>query len=69
MSYLVLLQSRSKVMVIEIVIFVFEVVWVVGWYIKWAMPDLPIDSSVCVIRERCGSLVLQDVNVTLQFVI
>ena len=63
------ITERSRAMAIEVVVFVFGAVWVVGWYLEWAIPGPPIDSSVCVIWELCGSLVLQDVNVAPQFVI
>ena len=63
------ITERSRNMAIEVVVFVFGAVWVVGWYLECAMPGPPIDSSVCVIWELCGSLVLQDVNETPQFVI
>ena len=55
-------------MAIEVVVFVFGAVLVVGWYLKWALPGPPIGFSVCVSWELCGSLVFQDVNVTPQFV-
>jgi len=68
MSYLGLLQPRSRAMAIVVVVFVFRAVWVVGWYLEWAMSGQPIGSSFCVIWELCGSLIFQDVNVTSQFV-
>jgi len=68
MSYFGLLHSRSRAMAIELVVFVFGVVWCVCRYLEWAMFDLSIDSSVCVIWELCGSLVFEDVKVTPQFV-
>ena len=40
---------RPRVITIEVVIFVFEFVWVVGWYLEWALPVPSIDSLVCVI--------------------
>ena len=54
----------SRVMDIEVVVFVFGVVSVVSWYLEWALLGPSIDSSVCVIWRLYGSLVLQDVNVT-----
>ena len=61
--------GHSRAMTIEVVVFVFGAVWVVGWYLEWVLPGPLIDSLVCVIWELCGSLVLLDVNVTSQFVI
>jgi len=61
--------EHSRGMAIEVAVFVFGAVWVVGWYLEWAFPGPPIDCSVCVIWELYGSLVLQDVNLTQQFVI
>jgi len=55
-------------MTIEVVVFVFGAVSVVGWYLEWALPGPPIDFSVYVIWELCGSLIFQDMNVTPQFV-
>ena len=63
------ITERSRATALELVVFVFGAVWVVGWYLECAMPGPPIDSSVCVIWELCRSLVLQDVNVAPQFVI
>jgi len=40
---------RSRAMTIEVVVFMFESVWVVGWYLKWAPSGPPIDSLVYVI--------------------
>ena len=68
MSYLGLLQSRSRAMAIEVVVFVFGVVRVIGWYVECAMSGLPIYSLVCVVWELCASLVFQNVTVTPQFV-
>jgi len=41
------ITEHSRAMAIEVLIFVFGVVWVVGWYLKWTLSGLPIDSSVC----------------------
>ena len=61
------------------VVFVFGVVWVVGWYLKWIFSSPPVDSPVYSIWDLCGSLVdtlsgrlhvvCQDINMTSQFVI
>jgi len=63
------ITEHSRAMVIEAVVFVFGAVWVVGWYLEWALPSPLIDSLVCVIWMLYGSLILQDMNVTQQFVI
>ena len=41
--------GHSRVMAIEVVVFVFGAVWVIGRYLEWAMSGLSIDSSICVI--------------------
>ena len=64
MSYLGLLQARSIAMAIEVVVFVFGAMWIVGWYLEWAMSDLPIDTSFYVIWNLCGRLIFHNVNVT-----
>jgi len=61
--------EHPRVMIIEVVVFVFGDVWVVGWYLYRALLGPPIDSSVYVNWELYGSLVVQDINVTHQFVI
>ena len=43
------ITEGSRAMTIEVVIFVFGVVLVVGWYLEWILPDPSIDSLVCVI--------------------
>jgi len=57
LSYLGILQSHSRAMAIEVVVFVFGAMWVISWYLEWVMCGLPIDSSVCVIWELCRSLI------------
>ena len=42
-------KLHSRVMPIEVVVFVFGSVWVLGWYLKWALSG----SSGC----ECGSIV------------
>ena len=61
------IAERSRAMAIKVVVFVFVAMWIVGWNLEWALPGLPTDASVCVMRELYGSLVLQDMNVTHQF--
>ena len=63
------ITERSRAMAIEVVVFVFGVVLVIDWYLEWALPGPPIESSVCAMWELYGSLQIQDVNVTHQFVI
>jgi len=43
-------------MTIDVVVLLFEAVWVIGWYLEWAISDLPIDPSVCVILEHLRAL-------------
>jgi len=63
------ITERSRAMAIKVVVFVFGAVYVVGWYLERALSGPPIDSSICVMWELYGSLVLQDMNMTHQFVI
>ena len=39
----------SRVMAIEVLVFVFGSMWVIGWYLKKALSSPPMYSSLCVI--------------------
>ena len=43
----IILSSRA--MAIDVIVFVFGSMWVVGWYLEWALLGPPIGSLVCVI--------------------
>ena len=37
-----------RLMAVEVVVFVFGSVWIIGWSLEWALPGPPIGSLVCV---------------------